>query len=131
MITVDTHIIIWDALRPELLSAKAKNALAGANKEGGILFSDISLWEIAMLIHKKRIHIEVSYLEFINLVSTSNKYLIQPITPEIAELSAMLKSKTIVDPADCIIAATSIKFNAPLVTADKTLQKSKEIRTIF
>ena len=100
-------------------------------KNDGIIFCDISLWEVAMLIQKKRIEIEVPYLEFINLLSASNKYIFQPITPEIADLSAQLKSKLSIDPADSIIAATSIILNAPLITADKTLQKSKEIITLY
>ena len=65
MIIADTHIIIWDALKPDLLSKKAKEALRIANETVGILFCEISLWEIAMLIQKKRIKIDVSYVEFI------------------------------------------------------------------
>ena len=131
MITVDTHIIIWDALKPESLSRKAIIELEKANQEDGIIFCDISLWEIAMLIQKERIKIDVSYLEFINLLSASNKYIFQPITPDIAELSTRLKIKDNSDPADLIIAATSKISNTPLITADKTLQKSNEIFTIF
>jgi PIN domain nuclease of toxin-antitoxin system len=33
MIVVDTHIVIWDALRPEMLSGAAKHAISEANKE--------------------------------------------------------------------------------------------------
>ena len=59
MIIVDTHVIIWDALKPGLLSKKAKEAIAQANEEDGIIFCEISLWEIAMLVQKGRIRIEV------------------------------------------------------------------------
>ncbi len=131
MITVDTHIIIWDALKPELLSQKAKTELEKANKGDGIIFCDISLWEIAMLIQKQRIEIDVTYSEFINLVRASNNYIFQPITLEIAGLSAQLKEKVSIDPADSIIAATSIILRAPLITADKTLLTAKGIPTIF
>ena len=54
MIIADTHIILWDALKPELLSKKAKDALNNANESDGIVFCEISLWEIAMLIHKNK-----------------------------------------------------------------------------
>jgi PIN domain nuclease of toxin-antitoxin system len=131
MITVDTHIIIWDALKPELLSKRAKNELEKANQEDGIIFCDISLWEIAMLIQRKRIEIEISYLEFTDLISASNHYTFYSITPEIAELSTRLNLQDITDPADRIIAATSIVTKTPLITADKNLQKSKEIDTIY
>jgi len=131
MITVDTHIIIWYALKPELLSEKAKNELERANQTDGIIFCDISLWEIAMLIKKKRIEIDVPYLEFIDLVKASNNYIFQEVTPEIAELSANLQLEINSDPADRLISATSLISNTPLITADKNMRKSKELRTIW
>jgi PIN domain nuclease of toxin-antitoxin system len=44
MIVADTHIIVWDALKPEMLSGKAKEALSEANRADGIIFCEISLW---------------------------------------------------------------------------------------
>ena len=55
VIVLDTHVIIWDALKPNLLSKKAKQLINQANDEDGIIFCEISLWEIAMLIKKNRI----------------------------------------------------------------------------
>ena len=131
MIVVDTHVIIWDALSPEKLSKKAKNAIARANREDGIIFCDISLWEIAMLVKKERFRIDISYKEFIDLVLNSNKYQVYSITKEIAELSVDLLSTINKDPADRIISAASIINNAPLVTADDNLNQAKEIKTIW
>ncbi len=131
MIVVDTHIILWNALKPEMLSRKAKRAISAANNSDGIIFCDISLWEIAMLMHKGRLSIDVEYLEFIKLVSESNNYVYRGITPEIARLSAKLFSDNNKDPADRIIAATSIIENAKLVTADKKLRQSRKVATIW
>jgi PIN domain nuclease of toxin-antitoxin system len=131
MVTVDTHVILWDALKPEMLTSKAKEALAKANQTDGILFCDISLWEIAMLMKKKRIQIDMAYLEFIHLIKASNNYIFQGITPKIAELSALLPTEINLDPADRIIAASSIITNTKLVTADGNLIKSKVIKTIW
>lgn len=131
MITMDTHVIIWDALKPELLTQKARDAITIANDTDGIIFSEISLWEIAMLIKKKRIKIDVSYLEFINLIKASNNYIFKGINPEIAELSTTLPSDINLDPADRIICATSIIIDTSLVTADNNLKKSKVVNTIW
>lgn len=131
MITVDTHVIIWDALKPELLSRKAKDTIQIANQTDGIVFCEISLWEIAMLLQKKRIEIDISYLEFINLVEASNIYIFKGITPEIAELSTKLPVEINQDPADRIICATAMVMNTPLVTSDKNLRASRAIRTIW
>ena len=131
MITIDTHVIIWDALKPEILTSKAKKAIETANQTDGIIICEISLWEIAMLMQKRRIEIDATYLEFINLIKRSNNYIFQGLTPEIAELSAQLPSDINLDSADRIIAATSIITNTRLVTADKNLRQSKRIRTIW
>jgi PIN domain nuclease of toxin-antitoxin system len=131
MIAADTHIIIWDALRPELLSKRAKEALHNANETDGILFCEISLWEIAMLIQKNRLKIDVSYLEFISLLKSSNNFIFKGISPEIAQLSANLPEEINQDPADRIICATSILTNTELITADKNLRKANLVKTIW
>jgi len=131
MIVVDTHIIIWNALKPEMLSGKAEKAISAANNSDGIIFCEISLWEIAMLMHKERLSIDIEYTEFIQLILESNKYVFRGITPEIAWLSTGLFSDNNKDPADRIIAATSIIENANLVTADKELRQSKKVATIW
>ena len=131
MIVVDTHVIIWNALRPEMLSGKAEEAIVMANNTDGIIFCEISLWEIAMLISKGRIIIDIEYPEFIKLLLESNKYIFYGITPEIAWLSTDLFQGNNKDPVDRIIAATSIIENAKLVTADKSLRKSKKVATIW
>ena len=131
MIVVDTHIIIWNALKPEMLSGKAEKAVSDANNSDGIIFCEISLWEIAMLMHKGRLSIDIEYLEFIKLILESNEYVFLGITPEIAELSTDLFSDNNKDPADRIIAATLIIENAKLVTADKKLRQSKKVATIW
>jgi len=131
VIVVDTHVIIWDALEPKLLSKKAKNAINKANERDGIIFCEISLWEIAMLIKKARISIDTSYQDFIKMVFLSNKYQFKGITPEIAELSTSLPDEVNKDPADRIIAATSLIYKIPLVTTDKNLLNADSIKTIW
>ena len=131
MIVADTHIIIWDALVPQKLSKNAKTAISRANNDDGILFCEISFWEIAMLINRGRIRIDVSYKDFIQLILKSKQYILQGITPEIAELTTQIFQNTEQDPADRLIAATAIVKRAELVTVDKTMRHSKEVRTIW
>ncbi|RLD78328.1 MAG: type II toxin-antitoxin system VapC family toxin [Bacteroidetes bacterium] len=131
MIVIDTHIVIWDALKPEMLSKKAKNAIKKANDSDGIIISDISFWEIAMLVSKKRIEINVPYLEFIKLVKSANNIINQGINPEIADISVSFPAEINADPADRIICATSVYKSIPLITADKNLIKSTLVETIW
>ena len=131
MIILDTHIIIWDALQPEKISKKARKMIDRANDSGEIIIADISLWEIAMLMKKKRLSVDATYPEFIRLIRVANHYAVQAITPEIADLSVSLSSEVNLDPADRLICATSLFRNVPLITADSNLIKAKSVETIW
>jgi PIN domain nuclease of toxin-antitoxin system len=123
--------LIWDALTPERLSPAARQAIAKANQADGLLICDISLWEIAMLIHKGRVQVEVDCQSFINLVLQANKTTVQPITPQIATLAVELAAEISSDPADRLIAATALAEQVQLLTADSNLRATSLISTMW
>ncbi|KKL98972.1 hypothetical protein LCGC14_1819080 [marine sediment metagenome] len=127
MITLDTCSLVWLSLSPDRLSKNADKAI----KNNSLVMSDISLWEIAMLTKSGRLIIDTSYSEYIELLLSSFSIQVDPITPEIARMSVEFDDSVNRDPADRIIAATSLIENAPLVTADKNLIKAKVINTIW
>ena len=129
MMVLDTCAVIWDALDTSKLSPQATKAIRGSS--GELIICDISFWEISMLIKRKRIEIDDTASGFITLLLQSRNYHIQEITPEIAELSVNLGPEINNDPADRLIAATSILMNAPIITADKNLIKATLLETIW
>lgn len=92
--------------------------------------SDITLWEIAMLIAKGRLDPGTDAGAFIDDVLTSRAVRVLPITPQIAVLA---QSRALLhgDPADRIIAATALAHGAVLVTADAALRKLPVLETIW
>jgi len=131
MILMDTCAIIWDALEASKLSDQAVSAIEKADKHNALIISDISIWEISMLIKKKRLEIDSTATVFLNLFLQSRNISVQPISPEVAELSVNFNHTNNNDPADRIIAATSIIHNAQLVTADQNLLASELLDTIW
>jgi len=131
MIILDTCAIIWDALEPKKLSSKAKKAIENADKQSALIIADISIWEIAMLVKKGRLEIDASPAHFSNLFLQSRNVSVKSISPEIAELSVNFGDDMNNDPADRLIAATSIIHNARLITADTNLLKSELIETLW
>nr|VFK60638.1 MAG: PIN domain nuclease, a component of toxin-antitoxin system (PIN domain) [Candidatus Kentron sp. UNK]VFK69850.1 MAG: PIN domain nuclease, a component of toxin-antitoxin system (PIN domain) [Candidatus Kentron sp. UNK] len=129
MILLDTCVIIWDALAPGRLTPKARAIIE--NSEGESMICDISLWEISMLIKKGRLVVDDTTSRFMNLLIECRHFHIQGITPEIAELSVNLGSDINNDPADRLIAASSILMNAPLLTADRNLRDAAILETIW
>ncbi len=131
MILMDTCAIIWDALEASKLSDKAFSAIEKADEHNALIISDISIWEISMLIKKKRLKVDSTATAFLNLFLQSRNVSVQSISPEIAELSVNFDHNINNDPVDRIIAATSIICNAQLVTADQNLLTSKLLDTIW
>ena len=131
MILMDTCAIIWDALEASKLSDKAISAIERADRHNALIISDISIWEISMLIKKKRLEVGSTATIFLNLFLQSRNISVQSISPEIAELSVNFDHTINNDPADRIIAATSIINNAQLVTADHNLRASDLLDTIW
>ena len=131
MIVVDTCAILWDALDSAKLSLKAKSALNEGSESRTLLISDISLWEIAMLIKKKRVEIDETPANFLRLVLSSRNYQRVGICPEISGLSVNLDDRINGDPADRLIVATALFRQAPLVTADRNLISAGIVETIW
>ena len=131
VILLDTCAIIWDALDQSKLTEQANTAIAKADEHNALIISDISIWEISMLIKHSRIKVATTPANFVNLFLESRNISVVSISPEIADLSTSFGSEINNDPADRIITATSIIQNAQLVTADYNLRQSKLIDTIW
>jgi len=129
MILLDTCAIIWDALDQNKLTTKARKAIK--QTENKLIICDISIWEISMLVKRNRVEIDNTASEFINLLLKSRNFHVQEITPEIAELSVSFGQEINNDPADRLIAATSILKNAPIITADQNLRNTELLATIW
>lgn len=131
MIVLDTCAVLWDALDPVALTEQARDRIRLAERQSRLAVSDITLWEIAMLAHKERIRIEVPVSRFINLFLQSRSAQVLPITPDIAELATRFRTDIGGDPADTLIAATTVVHNARLVTADRRLLQNEVIDTVW
>ncbi|WP_257275377.1 MULTISPECIES: type II toxin-antitoxin system VapC family toxin [unclassified Endozoicomonas] len=130
MIILDTHVLIFDAIAPDKLSAKAHKTLEAAREKGELAYCDISMWEISMLLAKKRLTLSVDISSFLKDVISANRLTVLPISPEIAKLSisSCFSHK---DPADRLIGATAIYYQAYLVTCDSKLTAVRELKTLW
>jgi len=131
MILLDTCAIIWDALDKKQLTNNALKGIDKADEFNALIISDMSIWEIAMLIKKGRLKIETAASNFINLYLQTRNISVVQISPEIAELAVNFGDEINKDPADRIISATSVIHNAQLITADKNLLESELIDTLW
>jgi len=116
MLNLDTHILVF-ALSGTLTSGEQK--LLASQKWS---VSDIVFWELSMLIRRGRIVLDLGD----PIVKAALGQLhVWPITLEIANTIGALDFNS--DPADELIAATSLYHNIPLVTRDGHIRKSRVV----
>lgn len=116
MLNLDTHVLlhaVTGALRPREI-----RLLRG----DGWSLSSIVLWEVAKLAQLGRIDVDLDDPDVVRVLARIHLW---PLTREIARMSTRLDIKG--DPADELIAATSVVHNVPLVTRDRALLRSKMV----
>lgn len=118
-IIVDTHYLIWDLQGHPNFNAKIESLFA--DPQNDFYICTISYWEIAMLIGKNRISINQSVGTFCADIQAFRNYKTIDISPKIANMVANYSHLINGDPADRVIAASSIAENAKLLTRDQNL----------
>ncbi|MFV1958785.1 MAG: type II toxin-antitoxin system VapC family toxin [Planctomycetota bacterium] len=111
MLSLDTHILLR-ALTGEL-TRKERSLLSGRRWS----ISSIVLWEIAKLAELGRIEVDLDDVELNRVLSRLHVW---PITWTICRTIRTLDLPG--DPADEIIAATSVVERVPLVTRDRKIR---------
>jgi len=130
MIVLDTCAIIFDALTPNKLTSKAKKAIMHAEKNNILFCCDISFWEIGMLIQKNRLDPGTDTKNFLSLILQSRGMKVLDITTDIATI-ATTRVFNHYDPADRLIAATAIHYQANLITCDQHLKDVSKLSIIW
>ena len=121
---LDTHVWLWSQLRPERLSAQARDAVTDP---GSVLaLSPVSIWEALLLAERGRVELAPDPWRWIRTALATRAMQELPLTHEVA-----LRSRTVRlphdDPADRFIAATAMVHGLTLVTADRTLIECPDI----
>jgi PIN domain nuclease of toxin-antitoxin system len=116
MLNLDTHVLLH-ALTGDL--TRREEALLSRNRWS---ISAIVLWEVTKLAQLGRITLDLEGKELNRILSRLHVW---PITWEICRRIPTLDLRG--DPADEMIAATSLVHDVPLVTRDRVLRRSKLI----
>jgi PIN domain nuclease of toxin-antitoxin system len=116
MLNLDTHILIF-ALEGRLTAREERRL---TDEPWSI--SAIVLWEIAKLSSLHRIE---ASLDTPNLVAALRRIRIWPVDLPVCRATLDLDFSG--DPADELIAATSIVHRLPLLTRDRSMRRSKRV----
>ncbi len=116
---LDTHVLLWVLSDEARLGTKARRRIDKESTRGTLAISAITFWEIAMLSLRKRVAISPKGPALRAHVLGLGVHELS-IDGAVAELAARL-SPSHPDPADCLLVATALEHDVPLVTADARL----------
>jgi PIN domain nuclease of toxin-antitoxin system len=116
MLNLDTHILLF-ALAGELTSAEQRLL-----RQDTWSISAITLWEIAKLAQLGRIEVDLDDIELRRILARMHTW---PLSVDVCRAIRELDFRG--DPADEIIAATSVFHRVPLVTRDRVIRKSRVV----
>jgi PIN domain nuclease of toxin-antitoxin system len=123
-ILLDTHIWIWSLLEPEKIVPRVQEALENPANEKWL--SPISVWELMILVEKKRVFLNLRVDEWVAQSMTMAPFKEALLTTEVALASGKMRLSHR-DPADAFLLATAKVFDLTLATADARVLKAKGI----
>jgi PIN domain nuclease of toxin-antitoxin system len=116
---LDTHILLWGAIEPERLSSAASALIESSNNE--IVFSAISLWEVAIKAGQGRTQFRVD-AGVLRRSLFDNNYAELPVTgAHAAALGGLPPIHK--DPFDRMLIAQAAVEGLTLLTSDRTVAK--------
>jgi len=131
MIVLDTQVLVWWTTNFKRISKKAMTELERAKKKHEICISSISIWEVALLVKKRRLEFSVGFENWFNNIENLSFIRFIPLDNSIAVTSVKLPDFSNNDPADRIIVATALSLGAKLITSDRRILKYKGMETVW
>jgi PIN domain nuclease of toxin-antitoxin system len=124
---LDTHIWIWNETAPEKLSSEINRELA--NPENQLWLSPVSVWEMTVLLEKRRIELKQDFRAWAEESVRDLQLHEAAITWEVAhELRYTMLGHR--DPADRFLVATARVYDLTLITADERLIKVQGLKVL-
>jgi len=121
-VLLDTHAWIWFRLGEAAAFRRASvERIQQAAEHSRLRLAVISIWEVAMLVAKRRLQLDLPVGEWVRGALDTPGLLLAEFTPEIAIEACSLPGDFHDDPADRIIVATARVMGATLFTRDRSI----------
>ncbi len=128
MIVLDTHAWIFFVDDPKRLGRSARHAIAKADRLG---VAAVSLWEVALLVEKRRLSLDRDLLPWIQDALGDPRLEVVPLTAAVVATAHQLRGALDGDPGDRLIVATAMVEGATLVTKDVRITESAIVPVLW
>lgn len=126
-VVLDTHVWVWWLTPDSRLRPAEREALDGAAEKRELHISAVSLWEAQVLQAKRRLHLPISFSDWIVRAADPRVISVLPLDVEVVLAADALPSSFHGDPADRLIVATARAHSMPLATHDAAIRKSRAV----
>ncbi len=128
MLVADTHALVWQLAADARIGRRARAQLETALALEELCVSAVTFWEIALLVAQGRLRLDGSASHFRwRVLEMGIREL--ALDGEVA-LHAATLAPVLVDPVDCLVAATALTQGASLLTADTRLLESRTVDVV-
>lgn len=124
MVLLDTHIWLWWLLGDGALTSRERTALGRLAESKSLAVSWVSVWETEMLERKGRIQLLPDFNKWIQFATKPEIATILSADTQVVLAQRQLPETFHADPADRLIAATSILSGYPLATHDRRIREA-------
>ncbi len=132
MIVLDTHVLVWWVSGLNKLSPSAAKIIARHQSlDRSILVSSITAWEIALLVEKGRLTLNMDVEAWLAEVGRIPAVAFVPVDNVVCVKSTCLPGEFHKDPADRMIVALARQGSYPLVTADEKILEYKHVKSVW
>ncbi len=123
----DTHSLVWYFTVDARLSIKALKAFEQTTEKGIMIVPSIVLAEIMFIAKKGRI--TLTFEETLEKIEEYENFQIAPLDADILKRAAKIEVE--LEMHDKLIVATSVHYNAALITKDENIAKSNACLVIW
>jgi PIN domain nuclease of toxin-antitoxin system len=124
---LDTHAWVWWICGDPLLTAHEREALDSLLPTERPVLAEISLWEVAMLVERGRLELDMDLERWLALASAPATVELARVTPAVAAEVARLPEKFHRDPADRLIVATARTWKLRVLTRDRKIAGARVV----
>lgn len=119
---LDTHVWCW-VLKGErgVMAPAVRPLVDDAARSGRLFVSDISCWEVAMLVSKQRLELGDDVEDWLEHAAHTPGISLVPLTRAVLVRSTRLPGAPHPDPADRLLMALAQLLGASLVTCDRRI----------
>jgi PIN domain nuclease of toxin-antitoxin system len=115
-VILDTHAWVFYSMGKPI-ERRALRRMESARREGRLHVAAVTLWEIALLVHERKLRLSLPAAEWFRDAIKQTEVRVAPLDAATAIEGARLLG-ALRDPADCQIVGSALHMGVPLATRD-------------